>query len=158
MRSDYVGTLIGCAVVFTVATVECAKIAKTPIYNHVSGVNRSDTLDAAALLRAFAEVESSGRLHVRGDGGRAYGLYQFHRARWIECGGSAKTWGKASRAEQDAVMRTAIDRYLRAAIFSSPVEALVIWCGRYHNIGHGGIDHNAYTRKLWAAYQSKLVN
>ena len=123
----------------------------TPIYNHVSGKSRPNTLDADALLRAFAEVESGGRnLPPRWDVRQwSWGVYQFGKTRWGEAGGAPAAWGKANRAEQDRVMGLAIARYLRTK--PRGVDAIT-WAGTFHNSGHGRRTDTAYSRKLRAAY------
>lgn len=68
-----------------------------------------------ALVAAFALVESSGNPQAVGDRGKARGLYQHHRDRWIEDGGAAGEWGKATPLEQTRVMVRSLTRYSRLA-------------------------------------------
>ena len=98
-----------------------------------------------ALLMAFAQVESSHNYQAVGDGGKAYGAYQFHKARWCEAGGRPEDWGNASRLEQDRVMVNAINRYLKTK--PADVDALV-WITTYHNAGHGHRTPSKYTEKI----------
>lgn len=55
-----------------------------------------ESLDLDAYLAAVAKVESSGRTNAVGDGGRAVGLFQFHRGTW-------DTITRIRRAEGQAV-------------------------------------------------------
>lgn len=104
-----------------------------------------------AFLLAFAAVESAGNYAAVGDAGQAYGAYQFHRARWQECGGNPATFGRATAQEQDRVMRTALQRYER----TRPAHiAPVVWYGNCHNVGHGRDRETAYVRKLRQALKS----
>lgn len=146
------GLVSGALVVVGGIAALCAAGQKTRNYNHDSGVKRSNTLDHNALCLAFAHVESSNRnLPPYMDGGSmSWGLYAFKGPRWVECGGSAKTWGKAGRGEQTRVMGCAIRRYLRT--LPAGVDAIT-WAGTFHNNGHGRKKDTAYTIRLRAAYK-----
>ena len=104
-----------------------------------------------SLLAAFASVESSNRnLPAYDDhGGMAFGYYGFHEARWIECGGSAESFGTATREQQDAVMAKELTRAFRIAKKRGidPIRA----AATYHNNGHVIDSETAYTRKIRAA-------
>jgi hypothetical protein len=107
-------------------------------------------VDHHVLLAAFEQIESGGREQVFGDGGRSWGIFQFGRARWRECGGDPAQWGKASAAEQRRVMRTAILRYLADA--PDGLDAKIIHAAREHN-GLGSAS-KAYSRRLLQVYKT----
>jgi len=113
----------------------------------------------ARLVDSLAVVESSRRTQIKGDKGAAWGLFQFHRARWEECGGAPAEWGKAGARPQIRAMLKSIRgqrRLWRKHGLRLSVEQQIIWIGRHHNIGHckkGRGTHNRYTRKLWRAYR-----
>lgn len=100
------------------------------------------------LITAFALVESSGREHVKGDKGKAWGLYQFHRARWEECGGNPKEWGKADKKEQTRVMINALNKYAKQYKRKKPDTDFITWCATYHNNGHGRTVKTKYVKKV----------
>ena len=115
----------------------------------------------ARVLDAFAMQESSRAargIHVPGDDGKAWGVWQFHRARWQECGGALSSWGKAGAKTQARVMLAAYRKYTRASRWGSlSVEQRVIVAGRYHNRGHCKKSerdkHYRYTRSVWKHYR-----
>ena len=113
----------------------------------------------AALVRAFAAVESSGRnlapyldcprAHAHSSSRcYAFGLYAFHLPRWLECGGPHSGWGTASTGEQEAVMRTAITRYTRRCPYPIGSTNWAIWCSNYHNLGHGSMRRTPYVTRI----------
>ena len=81
------------------------------------------------LLKSFAFVESSNRPQILGDSGKAWGLFQFHKARYLELGGN--NWGSANVFEQQRVMLKEIS-IVRAKNKSDLIQALAT----YHNLGH----------------------
>ena len=120
-------------------------------------VPRPPHLDVERLLRAFEVVESGGRMRVLGDRGRSFGLFQFQRSRWRECGGKPGDWGKAGADEQRRVMRIALASYLGVGrkFGALTTEQTVILVGRCHNGGkRTPYKHTAYTKRLWHAYQT----
>ena len=135
MRSLYLSCLLGLTVTIGIGRLA----APSP-----------PVLDVPRLMRAFEDIESGGREQVRGDGGRAWGLFQFHRARWGECGGAPSDWGRAGRAEQERVMRNAIARYLRTCPRGSSIEQQVKHAARCHN-GWGKASIK-YANELWRRY------
>lgn len=118
------------------------------------GEQQTRGLDVNRLMRAFAAVESGGRSQVRGDGGASWGLYQFGRDRWRECGGRGDDWGRAPARRQHVIMRLAIREYMATMPSGLSIEQRVCWIGRCHNGGKRTGAHNAYTRRLWAEYTS----
>lgn len=114
------------------------------------------TPDADRLLRAFAMAESTNRnLPPKWDRTQySWGVYQFGRDRWAECGGKPDDWGRAGRAEQERVMRRAIERYTAAGRKRGHKgRALFNWIARSHN-GGPSPKPNAYTKRLRAAYET----
>lgn len=102
------------------------------------------------LLLAFALIESSHNPYAIGDNGKAKGLYQFHIARWIECGGTKENWGTPNKAIQDQIMINEImiclKQYKHKKMWEkgiSPLEAITT----YHNSGHIR-SGTAYTEKV----------
>ncbi len=116
----------------------------------------------ARILDAFAMQESSRAakgIHVPGDNGAAFGIWQFHRARWQECGGGPDLWGDASAKSQARVMLAAFRKYTRTSRWGKlTVEQQVIVAGRYHNRGHCKTSerdkHYSYTRSVWRHYHN----
>ncbi len=116
----------------------------------------------ARILDAFAMQESSRAargIHVRGDNRFAWGIWQFHRARWLECGGKPSMWGKADAKAQAHVMLAAFRKYTRTSRWGKlTVEQQVIVAGRYHNRGHCKTSerdkHYSYTRSVWKHYHN----
>ena len=98
------------------------------------------------VVAAFAYVESSGRVHVKGDGGSAWGLFQFHRDRWWEIGGTDAEYGSASAERQVALMIRALNRYAYAGDRRGidPIRAMAT----AHNSGNVRNVETSYTRKI----------
>ena len=98
----------------------------------------------AALLAAFALVESSGNYNAIGDNCKAWGAYQFHEARWHEV--STAPYRHATKAEQDDAMRVEIARGLRIATQRGidPVSAVA----SLHHAGHVTLEDKAYIAKI----------
>jgi len=101
--------------------------------------------------KAFSYVESSNRVHVWGDNGKAYGLYQFHIARWMECGGKRSEFGNAPAWRQTQIFFTEInrcfDQYERKRLWENgitPTQALAT----YHNNGSIKGCETEYVRKI----------
>jgi len=108
----------------------------------------SKRLDVKRLMKTFALIESSNNPNAIGDGGKAYGLYQFHLARWLECGGTKENWRRATRTEQDKIMRTALTRYLARTSDLTKIA-------NYHNMGNPSSKVTLYTRKFRRIYNEK---
>jgi hypothetical protein len=100
-----------------------------------------------SVVVAFAMVESSGREQAVGDNGLSWGLYQFRKARWAECGGRPDDWGKAGAVEQTRVMARALTRYARNARKNAVGDRLQ-WMATCHNIGHGKAVETPYVAKI----------
>lgn len=153
MKQAAVAVLVGFFVVIVTARAGAESVllvrARTGTSINTASV-RARLLDVDRLLRAFERMESSGRLHVRGDGNRSWGLFQFGRARWTECGGSSRDWGRAGRAEQTRIMRNAIRRYIASAPRGSSVDQQIIHAGRCHN-GFGISKKTVAMSKAYAA-------
>lgn len=112
----------------------------------------------ARIIDAFAMQESSRAakgIHAPGDNGEAWGIWQFHKARYKELGG--RNYGKASANEQARVMLKAFRKYTRKSRWGKlSAEQQVIVAGRYHNMGHCKLSqrskHYSYTRSVWKYY------
>ncbi len=120
----------------------------------------------ARLIDAVAWRESSRDLKPKGsnDNGRAFGLYQFHKARWGECGGDLREWGVASAKVQTEVMLRSIGKVKKLAKkrgLRLTTEQFVICVSRYHNIGHWHKTdvnkHYWYSRDVWREYLDRPV-
>lgn len=115
----------------------------------------------ARILDAFAMQESTRAakgIHVPGDNGKAWGIWQFHKARWKECGGDPDLWGKAEAKVQAKIMLNALRKYTRNSRWGNlTVEEKIIVAGRYHNRGHCKTSekdkHYWYTKSVWKHYQ-----
>ena len=112
---------------------------------------RRALFDTDVLIRCFEDQESGGKLHVRGDQGRSYGLFQFQVARWLECGGRRIDWGRADRAEQTRIMRNAIRRYIASGSFGPTTEQAVLHVAAEHN--GAGPKARAYAREVLLRYR-----
>lgn len=95
---------------------------------------------------AIAKVESSFKPNASGDDDKAYGLFQFHHDRWLECGGTDDNWKKASIETQCRVMKTQYER----AKTENIVEFL-----NYHNLGHKSKEITKYVRKIYREREKK---
>jgi len=121
----------------------------------------------ARLIDGIAWRESSRRIKPSGsnDSGLAFGLFQFHRARWEEMGGDPARWGTAAPKEQVAAMLATVrkcqQRAKREKWQMTPAR-LVILVGRYHNRGHcytsERLKHTAYTLAVWLEIQRRLAD
>lgn len=106
---------------------------------------------ASCMLRAFRCLESSDNYAAIGDRGLAWGAYQFHRARWSECGGRADEWGRADCVAQDRVMSQALRKYMRAGLRRGLCgDELLWWTANYHNVGHGLVRPRRYATRFAA--------
>lgn len=94
------------------------------------------------LARAIAQIESSNRPQVFGDNGLAWGLYQFHKARYLELGG--KAYGKADSTEQTRIILKEIALVDKRRGNIDLVRAI----GTYHNIGSIKNLETDYVKKL----------
>lgn len=105
----------------------------------------------ADLIVSFSAVESSHKKDVLGDYDKkskeykAYGLFQFHKARWIECGGTKENYRNADIETQVRIMVNALNRYCKSN--RKGVECLR-WMATSHNIGHGVDKETAYVKKI----------
>lgn len=103
-----------------------------------------------SLLLALALVESSNRNlkpYMDTNGHQSFGYYGFQKARWIELGGDAAKFGKATRKEQDKVMEAEIlQAQASAPVGMDGVKAIC----QLHNAGH--IMSSSYTSK----YEKKV--
>jgi hypothetical protein len=106
-----------------------------------------------SLLAAFRQIESNGNYKAVGDNGKAWGAYQFHKARWNELA-DPKRYGTASNQEQDAAMKKAVYRYWRDATKHGAKDILA-WVANWHNLGHGAEQQTAYVQKFKAALGAK---
>lgn len=99
-----------------------------------------------SVMVAFAMQESSGREQVLGDKGQAWGLFQFHRARWQELGGKKAEWGSASAAAQMEVMYRFLTRCYTSARAQGkdPIQYSAV----VHNVGHWIPDETKYVEQL----------
>ena len=97
------------------------------------------------LIKAFSRVESSDNWRAIGDrvGTKyyAYGLFQFHFARYVELGG--KNWGSAGEEEQIRVFKKEIELVRKKSKIDF-VRALAT----YHNLGHISNIETTYVKKI----------
>jgi hypothetical protein len=109
-------------------------------------------VDLTALIKAIAQVESGNNPKVKnGDNGKAWGLYQFHKARWYEF--SREPWGKASPVEQTRTMKRALVYYLRKqSNGQKEKKERITWAANFHNKGHGSFQETRYTRSVYQYY------
>lgn len=118
---------------------------------------REARLDLEAMRLAIRARESRDDYQAVGDKDaagryRAWGAYQFHKARWREV--SEAPFGKASPAQQDAAMRRALALYLRKTKPNWTERQLAVWVLNCHHRGHGRLSESGYTRAVWRLYQS----
>ena len=112
------------------------------------------TLDE--VLAALREVESGatpdGGRNARGDGGRALGPYQIHRAYWQD----ARVPGRYEDCRDPAYARRVVEAYWRrwCPRALSDVDAQVL--ARVHNGGPQG-HTKAATRAFWTKVERALV-
>jgi hypothetical protein len=136
-------------------------MSKCLIVAALAGCSPTEPIDRDRLIRAFAQVESSGlnriryldciKKHLHTKNCDAWGLFGFHLIRYGVCSGWLWQWGVAPLDEQRRVMRRAIERYLS----SCPKDAdPLTWCANFHNAGHGSKRATPYSRKLLKAYQA----
>jgi hypothetical protein len=97
------------------------------------------------LLKAFATVESRNRPQVLGDKGLAWGLYQFHQARYEELGG--QNYGSASIEEQNRVMLIELAKVRK---LNKKKIDFIRAAATYHNNGHIKNIETAYVAKVRA--------
>lgn len=112
------------------------------------------TIDWEKLLHALHQVETGGRRGpILGDGGRALGPFQLHRAYWLD----AKMEGDYSDcADYDyscRVVRRYMHRYANEKRLGRPVTAEDI--ARIHNGGPNGYKKKA-TIKYWEKVKKEL--
>lgn len=105
-------------------------------------------MNSQKLLKIFEAKESSGKEQVYGDVGKAWGLFQFHKARWVECGGKLEDYGKVGRKEQERVMKNALIRYSKFPKKFTEKEK-IYWIANWHNVGHGTIKETKYAKDFW---------
>ncbi len=129
----------------------------------VLSLSGNPTNEEARILDAFAMQESSRAargIHVPGDGGKAWGICQFQKSRWKECGGDPKLYGKASAKYQAKIMLKALRKYTRKSRWGTlTVTQKIIVAGRNHNIGHCKKSqknkHYSYTRSVLKYYMDQ---
>lgn len=96
--------------------------------------------DFAQFTRAIHLVETSGRLGPTvGDGGRALGPLQIHRACWIDSKVGGSYEDVADLAVATAVLRAYLTRYAPAALASEDWTT----CARVWNGGPRGASRSA---------------
>ena len=100
------------------------------------------------LLKIFEDKESSGNPQAIGDNGKAWGLFQFHKARWIECGGKLKDYRIVGRVEQERVMKNALKKYSNFPKGLTEKQK-IYWIANWHNIGHGSLKETKYASDFW---------
>lgn len=121
-------------------------------------VGREEILDMQTALRVFGDKENAPReTHKRGSHGE-WGLFQFKRPRWVESGGRAGEWGKASASRQTAIMEQAIVNYLSrmSDVWRATLEDRLIWIANFHNMGHGSLKRTAYAIDFVDRYMAYL--
>lgn len=102
-----------------------------------------------AVCYSFAIVESSGvnKRPYWDVNGPAWGMYAFHRDRWVESGGRASEWGVATPERQTEVMLKALTKYVvRCRKANVPLMPGVANC---HNLGSPSKVETKYVRKIW---------
>lgn len=108
------------------------------------------------VQKAIRDVESNGDYNAVGDNGKAWGAYQFHIARWLECCGENSEWGMRStpHTRQDEVAETAMLKYHANALAKKQKSeaAVVTWMANYHNLGHGSTRKTRYVQKVIVQY------
>lgn len=86
------------------------------------------------LLDAIRQVESGGREDLVGDGGRAIGPYQIHRAYWVDAvRADPSLGGKYEDCKREAYARRVVRAYLSHYGKGKTSEQLA----RMHNGGRG---------------------
>ena len=105
--------------------------------------------DFASFVRAVHLVESGGRTngHIIGDGGRALGPLQIHRAYWVDARQPGSYESVTNLAAATATMHAYLQRYAPAALEREDWIA----CARAHNGGPRGGSKNAtlaYSRRV----------
>ena len=121
------------------------------------GASPTPTARQRLMLDAIRHVESGGLDPVPdGDGGRAIGPYQIHRAYWTDAhafdptlGGSYQDCRKRHYAER--VVAAYMRRYARAAWAAGDAQTIA----RIHNGGPRGHKKNA-TKGYWRRVQARL--
>ena len=123
----------------------------------IGGCNRAD--GATTLVDAIHMVESGGRTGpIRGDGGRALGPLQIHRACWIDSGIPGRYEDCADLAYSKRVFAAYVARYATERRLGRPVtdeDRARLWNG-------GPNAHKATGRKkanldrYWAKVQKEL--
>lgn len=137
---------------FAIDKVEPEDLRK--IVNNVLKDTKHDSNITDALILAFAHVESGFVINATGDKGEAYGLFQFHKARWLECGGTEDNWKKSDTKTQVKIMIKALNSYCKKNI--DGVEA-VRWMATSHNIGHGVDEDTLYVKKIREAKKKYYI-
>jgi hypothetical protein len=100
----------------------------------VAGIVSGETISRAKLLGRLIEMESSGRVDVVGDNGKAYGILQFHKIRVDE-------------VNRILELRKSSIRYTHADAFSKvkSIEMFNIFYDHYDN----GNRTEEYLVRLW---------
>lgn len=106
------------------------------------------------IIKAFSFVESTHRVQIMGDGGAAWGKFQFHKARYAELGG--QNWGSANEQEQDRVFANEII-VVRRLLQKDKYKHIdfVTALATYHNNGHIRNEQTKYVLKIYKAIREK---
>lgn len=159
-RETRIGLFIGAASVFIGSALYAEYAKRATTANQPAPVLAAQTtrLDMDALLYAHGMTESGNTNPPPYQDRRqkSWGRYAFGVARWTESGGKRVDWGRATVAEQDRVMRSALRRYLRNVPDDSTVEDAVIWTANFHNRGHGSMRRTTHANKVLGFYRKGI--
>jgi len=109
------------------------------------------------FLRALNMVEASGKHgNIVGDGGRASGGYQIHKAYWQDATSYDKSIGGSysdvtNKVYAEKIVTAYLNRYAKQAVISNDFEKLA----RIHNGGPSGYKVKA-TLSYWKKVQKYL--
>lgn len=115
------------------------------------GFLRADDLERT--LDAIAQAESAGDPNAVGDGGRAIGLYQIHRAYWQDGTRFLKVRWPYSDARDPVKARQVARAYLRGYQRAKGYPATAETWARIHNGGPNGPKRRA-TLPYWRRVQT----
>jgi hypothetical protein len=113
------------------------------------GRDGDSTRSLAWLMKAMAAVESGRHPLAVGDGGRAIGVYQIHRAYWQDSGVPGKWEDCLDAAYARRVVVSYWNRYCPDALRQGNIEVLC----RVHNGGPRGHEKSA-TLAYWRSIQA----
>jgi hypothetical protein len=106
----------------------------------------------AKFFRALNAVEASGRDGaIVGDGGRALGPYQIHRAYWLDSRVPGSYQDVTNRAYAERVVSAYLRRYAPSAVVAGDYQTMA----RIHNGGPAGAS-KAATLPYWRKVQSHI--